>query len=1120
MRLRASVFALAAVLAAGAYALVSRSEPERGKQEEPPPSPLVKAVALPRADTALGSDVGADPERTLRKAAGRVVRGSVLVAKTLEPLEGARVALLGPDPRAPALAEVTTRTDGSYALDLGGPARPSAVEVRKAGFLPARSKIYGEPDESHDFELESGRDLKGRVVLPDGLPVTSGRIFVLENYEVRSSGIHFPIARDGTFEAVAEGDEVAVLAVGDGFQPGASGVIDLRFGLEAEIVIDVEPGRTVWGVVQDGNGLPIPGATIEGPFSCKELDAFRLDRPSEAYPEAVTDAGGRFSLGGFSGEPVEIDVKAEGFLGKEEKEEGGTFRITLEPVPTHPTRRMTFGVSGIASGDPLPALAYLGTNGDHRVMKLEGTRYSRANFETEGDKGWLQVPGYERVPVEWPEGDEDHDFGEISLRRGRTFEISIIDGKGRGVPGASVLLEPNFSDCGNYDGLGDVAFETDSNGHLLLGGLWKDTHGLWITKAGFIGKHLSFDTEAGKTTIILGEEASLRGRVLGTDGRPVSRAKVVFELDDRNRAGDITDWTGAFMIRLPAGRDLRGILTARNAAPTPVQVATLAPGERRDLGDLGPDPGETLRGRAIGEDGRPLALRAISIDRFTDDDDDDALARFLPDDMETRTDRDGGFEFRGLLPGRYTVEMSFEENSDQVRRVSLPFPGTFLFALDDPELQMYSGVVRDADGSPLRGAFVSLRTRESRDEHFSADARTDAEGKFKFRGVPQDLFLPVVSVRHGFLSTSIRVDAVPDLPGEIVIERGSTIQIRVELEGKPDAFKSRCYLCLLDGEGSELGTLGIGRDAVIRSERVPPGAFRGTILAPGYFPVTIDIETRNEQVFTATVALRKLPLTRICSFLVKDADGNPLEDAFIRSSVNLDRLPDRCWTGEDGTGTIHMLAGNESSVTVQKGGYYPVRLQPADFGGKKAVEVVLRPNGAIDARVSIPGDARDLDYSLRVEPLEVPRWDASKWSGGCTIEGPDDCTFNDLPAGRYALLVMSASGSKPWILAREEVTVIDGANTAVPLELPAHFQVRGVVTSAGKPLARNPIVLSTSKDGREYRLRSNLDDAGRFSRSACVPGTYTVSVGVGGALRRVATAEITGEIDLALELEP
>ena len=44
-------------------------------------------------------------------------------------------------------------------------------------------------------------------------------------------------------------------------------------------------------------------------------------------------------------------------------------------------------------------------------------------------------------------------------------------------------------------------------------------------------------------------------------------------------------------------------------------------------------------------------------------------------------------------------------------------------------------------------------------------------------------------------------------------------------------------------------------------------------------------------------------------------------------------------------------------------------------------------------------------------------------------------------------------------------------------------------------------------------------DAGRFSRSACVPGSYTISVGDGGALRRLATVEIAGNVDLDLALE-
>src|SRR5688572_21648203 len=210
MHARASVIVLAVILAAGAYVLVSRPLPK--KPGDLPPSPGVTAVSPPRLDTPAAASLEA--EKPVQKPASHLFRGTVLEAKTLRPVEGARVALLGSDPRA-ALAEGITKTDGSYALESGDSGRPSSVEVRMARFLPQRWGIYGEPDDAYDFELERGRAVKGRVRFGDGTAVGSGTVFILETGDLRNSDVPFPVARDGTFEAAAEGEDVVILAIGD-----------------------------------------------------------------------------------------------------------------------------------------------------------------------------------------------------------------------------------------------------------------------------------------------------------------------------------------------------------------------------------------------------------------------------------------------------------------------------------------------------------------------------------------------------------------------------------------------------------------------------------------------------------------------------------------------------------------------------------------------------------------------------------------------------------------------------------------------------------------------------------------------------------------------------------------
>jgi hypothetical protein len=255
--------------------------------------------------------------------------------------------------------------------------------------------------------------------------------------------------------------------------------------------------------------------------------------------------------------------------------------------------------------------------------------------------------------------------------------------------------------------------------------------------------------------------------------------------------------------------------------------------------------------------------------------------------------------------------------------------------------------------------------------------------------------------------------------------------------------------------------------------------------------------------------------------MVKDPDGQPLDGVWISPDPLFRRVQTlgQRFTDEDGRAVLDLIPHPDNGMTLWKSGWCPVRLSSLDIGDRRECEVVLRRSGGIQANVRIPGDHDNVEYSLRPEPLEVPQWDDQINGTTNIITRPGRYGRDDLPPGRYALLVTERGWNHPWILAREEVTVTDGRKTEVQIELPTHFRIQGkVTTAAGQPLAGKPYVLSTSKDDREYRLRGNLDEAGRFSRSACVPGSYTISVGDGGALRLVGTVEIAGDVDLDLAL--
>jgi hypothetical protein len=776
-------------------------------------------------------------------------------------------------------------------------------------------------------------------------------------------------------------------------------------------------------------------------------------------------------------------------------------------------------VKGIPPGRTLPDRAYLIGRGYHELMDRDGEVYTLSGFGTTAGKGWIQVPGYERVRMEWPEGKEAHHLGEIALAPGRVLEISVADDEGAGVSEAGVVLEPGSSWCGTYDGVTNVRFQADGEGRLSLGGLWESHHSLRVSRNGFVTTDLSIDLEShsGVLEVVLAREACIRGRVLGPDGDPLLRARVVVPHGEQDHAGDLTDWTGAFLVRgVPAGRNLTGFLYFAGAAPTPFEIQPLGPGKPWDAGDLRMLPGEALAGTVIDDEGRPRAGETLFIELASEEKSPPPIIRLWEELPHLETDDAGRFELRGLLPGKYRLVIVHDDDSTQEKVVTVPTAAPVLFGPDDPEFQAHAGLVRDAGGAPVAGALVTVASRESRKDNFHEDARTRADGSFKIRNIPRDLVFPYLGVEHGLRSRTFLASSVSDLPGELVLERGCSIAIRVEMEeGDRDAGPP--FLRLLREDGRKWGTVGPDESgAWIRAEDAPPGSYRGIVEARGHFPVEVEIEARLDRPFTAGVALRKFPPPRRYTLQVKSSKGVPMEGVEILS--DLPGTDSR--TDADGTAEILLIPGTEKGVRVRSNGHYPVRLDAADIGERRVVEVILHPNGAVRARVAIPGASADLEYRLELEPLEVSRREDASRDGAWSVTGPEEYVMADLPAGRYALVVASYSPEmESWVVARQEVTVIDGETVDAHIELPAHFQIRGAVTEAGTPLPGKRIYLSHVEDGSEYLLRAKLDLAGRFSRSACVAGKYALSIAIDGELRGLGEVKITGEADLSLELE-
>jgi len=227
------------------------------------------------------------------------------------------------------------------------------------------------------------------------------------------------------------------------------------------------------------------------------------------------------------------------------------------------------------------------------------------------------------------------------------------------------------------------------------------------------------------------ELAVVTGRVLDTFGRPVESARVsartgapmppsargssfsavTTDSDGRFRFEADSTEPGAFWLHIEAGPYER---------PEYLEFGTGSAGARlplvhgvNDVGTLVLEGAGVIKGRVIGEDGRPSTTATVQI----------------IGEGHRQTERDGSFELAGLLPmsatvRAYTGTSLLEEQAVFVAPRST-VEGIELRLRTAPLLE---GQVIDESGAPVQGALIRM---ESVDDILERTALSDADGRFR-----------------------------------------------------------------------------------------------------------------------------------------------------------------------------------------------------------------------------------------------------------------------------------------------------------------------------------------------------------------------------------------------------
>ncbi|RMH16872.1 MAG: hypothetical protein D6696_17240 [Acidobacteria bacterium] len=304
------------------------------------------------------------------------------------------------------------------------------------------------------------------------------------------------------------------------------------------------------------------------------------------------------------------------------------------------------------------------------------------------------------------------------------------------------LLDPRFK----------LAFQTTTNadGEFAIGNLAAGAYDLSIESPGFAPRLIPtveiIDTATGELDLgifVLEPGATLEGRVLDSDGRPIPGAEIGILPDDpllkslpsRPPEPDaITDPEGHF--RLPGlapGSRIDLVVQAQGFLRVDRAGLTIPPQEELVIRMA---PALTLTGSVLDTGGNPLHDAFVELDiPFTDP----SGSTFRGYDLRRQVvDDDGQFEFVDLESGLIHVSADAPGHQRVHKSLRLDKNGIQPIQLILPQGAILQGSVTTPDGQPVLGAKIHVVAGSSGNagSHLPEITETDGEGQYRLSGLP------------------------------------------------------------------------------------------------------------------------------------------------------------------------------------------------------------------------------------------------------------------------------------------------------------------------------------------------------------------------------------------------
>jgi len=703
-------------------------------------------VTMPRDGVVVepgktASDIG------LLMCEGGFVCGRIADAGTREPLAGVRVDV------RPATASRAnsyfglTQGDGTFRLRC--PPGSCSVELwnmpdeyLRLSRKDRRSTTVrmGQDSDPLEFRLTRSVVIAGKVVGLKGEPVAGAAVRAVTSAR---SIKRTTTDTEGAFRVAGSvPDSMTSLVIFEA-QRELGGKRDLSIGKEGPrgLTIKLAPVAKLVGRVIDGDGKPLKDVRVQ-------LNEY-TNRSSCCPARAFTNHEGRYEFVAAPGTKVSVCTSGEhrASSGRPfDVEAGKTYQIK-DLVVRPPETTTISGRVLDGDGEPVPSA---------RVTLRAGRRPADTRSDTKGRFHFAKVPVDDGSAGIWVR-DLSGKLGgaqSVAVTREPTRDVTItvsplatltgrvVDAAGRPVGTAQVTVREYLPGAGAYEG----RTHTGQDGRFEIAATPNTNVGVSVPGAGGAAARRSTLTavksgerhQVDDLVVRLRVEPRVSGRVLGLDGKPMSRAEVYLatagSTTTTNEQGEFA--FGAIRAR---GRTLDLVATSedRRLGAKVVVPMTTGPVAIRLAKAC------CVKGRVVDVEGQPIAgAKVLAYVAMSD--------RGYHPRGKAETDGQGHYQIAGIPPncrGHVTASAEgYARRSIGDRR----FPAGALLDIEDTVLlktdSFVAGKVTDLDGNPVPGVRVSCYGPGC--GHKSTV--TDSQGRYRVEGVPKTKVLTVRAHRPGY----------------------------------------------------------------------------------------------------------------------------------------------------------------------------------------------------------------------------------------------------------------------------------------------------------------------------------------------------------------------------------